>query len=220
MANTSFAVIFDMDGVIVDSNPFHKIALQQFAAKYGHELHEEEMKKRIYGRTNKEWLTNLFGELPPTQLHAYAEEKEALYRQLFEHDIKPVGGLLAFLSLLDAHHNPRAIGTSAPRSNVEFTLARTGTGKYFQTILDDSFITHSKPHPEIYLKAAAALGYDNNRCIVIEDSLSGVKAGKAAGSKVIGITTTHSAEELVETDLVIDDFTALDIDVLRKLTSS
>jgi len=217
MTNTSFAVIFDMDGVIVDSNPFHKIALQQFAAKYGHELQEEEMKKKIYGRTNKEWLTNLFGELPAAQLHAYAEEKEALYRQLFERDIKPVKGLLAFLDLLDAHHIPRAIGTSAPRSNVEFTLARTGTGKYFQTILDDSFISQSKPNPEIYLKAAAALGLGNDRCIVIEDSLSGVKAGKSAGSKVIGITTTHSPDELVETDLVIDDFTTLDVEALKRL---
>lgn len=214
---TEFAVVFDMDGVIVNSNPYHKIALQQFARKYSHELEEEEMKKKIYGRTNREWLTNLFGTLPDEQLIAYAEEKEALYRQLFEKDIAPVKGLIGFLDLLDRHHIPRAIGTSAPRSNVDFTLLRTATSKYFDIIVDDRSITHSKPHPEIYLKVAQQLGLPPNRCIVIEDSLSGVESGQAAGCSVIGITTTHSAAELAHTNLVINDFDDLSLEVLTGL---
>ena len=100
---------------------------------------------------------------------------------------------------------------------MDFTLSRTGTEKYFDIILNDTFVTHSKPHPEIYLKCAEALGLSNKQCVVIEDSLSGVQAGKAAGSKVIGITTTHPANELADCDLVIDDFDDLSVEKVKSL---
>jgi len=212
-----FGVIFDMDGVIVDSNPYHKIALKEFCSRHGYELSDDQLLKRIYGRTNREWITDLFGKLPEEQLMEYTEEKEGLFRKLFVDEIRPVKGLVKFLDLLDEHQILRAIGTSAPRSNVDFTLTKTNTVKYFPTILNDTFVTHSKPHPEIYLKSAAALGLPNDQCIVIEDSLSGVEAGQRAGSKVIGVTTTHSREELAHCDLVIDDFEGLSIEMLEKL---
>jgi beta-phosphoglucomutase len=206
-----------MDGVIVDSNPFHKIALKEFCGRHGYELSDDQLLKRIYGRTNREWLTELFGKLPEDQLLEYTEEKEALYRKLFEDDIRPLKGLIRFLDLLDEHKVLRAIGTSAPRSNVDYTLNKTHTIKYFPTILHDVFVTQGKPHPEIYLKSAEALGLPNSQCIVIEDSLSGVEAGKRAGSKVIGVTTTHSRSELVQCDLVVDDFEGLTLESLEKL---
>lgn len=210
-------VIFDMDGVIVDSNPYHKIALKEFCSRHGYELTDDQLLKRIYGRTNREWITDLFGKLPEEQLLEYTEEKEQLYRKLFNEDIKPLKGLVKFLDLLDEKNILRAIGTSAPRSNVDFTLTRTNTTKYFPTILNDTFVTHSKPHPEIYIKSAAALGLPNDQCIVIEDSLSGVEAGQKAGSKVVGVTTTHTREELAHCALVIDDFEGLTIEILEKL---
>jgi HAD superfamily hydrolase (TIGR01509 family) len=205
-----YAFIFDMDGVIVDSNPFHKIALQQFCKKHGHPLTEEQLRTRIYGRTNKEWIAQLFGQLTPEQVTAYANEKEALFRDLFKNDIRPVKGLLPFLEALDFWKIPRAIGTSAPRANVDFTLSKTGTTRFFSVILDESNVNHGKPNPEIYLKVAQALNLPPQQCVVIEDSLSGVAAGKEAGSKVIGITTTHTKAELASTDLVIDHFEGLE----------
>lgn len=213
----SVAILFDMDGVLVDSNPSHRIALREFCSKYGFELSDDELRDRIYGRTNREWLTNLFGARDEHDLKNWAEEKEALYRKLYENDIRPVAGLVAFLNHLDEHQIDRAIGTSAPPANVEFTLRKTGLGKYFKVILDETFVSRGKPDPEIYLKSAAALGYEPNRCIVIEDSLSGIAAGKAAGTKVIGITTTHTPEELRMADMVIDDFTALTVEQLYSL---
>ncbi len=208
---STIAFIFDMDGVIIHSNPFHKVALHQFCEKYGYHLTEDELRNRIYGRTNKQWITNLFGRaLSPEELHFYAEEKEGMFRELMKDDMKPLAGLDQFLEKMNRQKLARAIGTSAPRSNVDFVMAKTNLSSYFPTILDDSFVEHGKPNPEIYLKCAAALGYQPNRCVVFEDSISGVTAGRAAGAKVVGVATTHTHEELAETDYIIDDFTDLD----------
>lgn len=199
-----------MDGVIVDSNPFHKIALKAFCNKYGHDLSEEELREKIYGRRNQDWLVKVFGPLKPVKLSAYADEKEALFRKIYENDIKPVDGLREFLKKLDRLGASRAIATSAPRSNVDFTLRKTGIGGHFKTILDDSFVTQGKPHPEVYLKAAAALEFKPEDCIVFEDSIAGVESGKKAGCKVVGITTTHPPGELMRTDYIIDNFVGLE----------
>ena len=205
------AFIFDMDGVIIDSNPFHKISLLQFCKKYGYSLTEEQLKNKIYGRTNKQWIPALFERtLSPQEQYQFGEEKEELFRELYKNDIKALDGLEAFLKKMNAATIPRAIGTSAPRSNVDFVLAKTHFESYFPIILDESFVENGKPNPEIYIKCAAALGYDPANCIVFEDSLSGVEAGKAAGAKVVGVATTHTHEELAGTDYVIDDFRNLD----------
>jgi beta-phosphoglucomutase len=205
----SFAFVFDMDGVIVDTNPYHKIALRQFAEKYGYSLSEEELIKKIYGRTNKEWIPSLFGRvLTAAEVSHYGEEKEQLFRNLYEKDIKEVKGLSAFLARACQLQISMAIGTSAPRSNVDFVLRRTRIGKYFPVILDESHVTHGKPNPEIYINCAAALKLAPAQCIVFEDSLSGVAAGQAAGSPVVGIATTHSATEL-GTKVTMRDFTEL-----------
>lgn len=216
----AIAILFDMDGVIVDTNPYHKIAIQQFCTKYDRPLDEATLQQKIYGRTNRDWITNLFGTLTEQQLQAYADEKEEFFRTLYEPHIKPVTGLLNFLDLLVANSIPCAIATSAPLENVDFILNKTGLRKYFDTILYDKMVTHGKPNPEIYLKAAAALGFPNNQCIVIEDALSGVTAGRKSGSKVIGITTTHSAAELSEADFVMNDFNELTIPVLTAIKNA
>ncbi len=212
----SFAVIFDMDGVIIDSNPFHKISLRQFCAQHGYHLSDEELLNKIYGRTNNDWIRNLFGDLPKERILELGEEKEALFRELYKNEIKPLAGLESFLKLLEARKITKAIGTSAPRSNVDFCLAATRLEKYFETILDQSDVEHGKPNPEIYLKVANRIGFAPKQCIVFEDSLSGVEAAQRAGSKVVGVTTTHSREELSHTDFVIDDFTGLTPEKLFK----
>lgn len=213
----NFAVLFDMDGVLVDTNPFHKLAIQQFCTKYGFTLSEEELHQKVYGRTNTDWITNLFGKLTPAELAAYADEKEALFREIYKPHVTPVKGLLEFLELLQANNIPRAIATSAPRANVDFILEHIPIGQYFDTILDERMVTIGKPNPEIYLKTAEALNMPTSKCIVIEDSISGITAGRDSGAKVIGVTTTHSAEELRATDYCVSDFSELTLDILKSL---
>ena len=204
------AFIFDMDGVIVDSNPAHKIALKEFCKKYGKDLSDEELREKIYGRRNQDWLVKIFGPLDDARMKSFADEKEELFRQIYASDIQPLPGLTDFLKRLEEQALPRAIATSAPRSNVDFTLEKTGLKCFFDTILDDSFVKEGKPHPDIYLKTARALNFDPTDCVVFEDSLAGVVSAKDAGCKVIGVTTTHTSDELEGTDLVIDNFCNLD----------
>lgn len=204
------AFLFDMDGVIIDSNPVHKVALKQFCHRHGFDLSEEQLHTKIYGRTNKDWIPAVFGPISAELVARYGAEKEALFRELFAATIKPLEGLMDFLELLEKEGIPKAIATSAPRANVDFTLEKTGIGRFFQTILDESFVEKGKPNPEIYLKTAKALGMPPEQCIVLEDSLSGLEAGKSAGCKVIAFTTTHTAQELAAADLVVENFKNLD----------
>lgn len=215
-----FAVLFDMDGVIVDTNPAHKKAILQFCETYNKQLNDEALAKYIWGRTNREWIRYLFGQsASDEQLKAYADEKELLFRTLYEPEVKLLPGLKAFLDTLKQHNIPMAVGTSAPRDNVDFIFKHTGIEKYFEAVLDESFVTTGKPDPEIYIKCAKALNFNPTDCIVLEDSFAGVRAGNAAGCKVVGITTTHSEDELIRVgaDLTAPDFTSLAIDDLSTL---
>lgn len=214
----NLAVIFDMDGVITDSNPYHKRAWEIFCKKYGVELTEEDLQQHVYGQTNKHALKHIFSDdLPPEDHDRYAEEKEALYRELHEPEMELAPGLKDFLKMLKQHQVQTAVATSAPTENLNFTLDRLGIRDYFDQLIDISGVKNGKPDPEIYLKAAKALGVEPERCIVMEDSAPGVEAGQRAGMKVIGLTTTHSREELSHTDLVIDDFRGLTMEKLQRL---
>lgn len=207
-----------MDGVLVDSNPYHKRCIREFCETHGLQLTEQDLLERIYGRTNRQWLTNLFGELSAEEIKAYADEKEAHYRRIFSEDIKPVTGLVALLEELEQKTIPKAIGTSAPVENVDFTLDRTGLRKFFKLVLDERFVTRGKPDPEIYLRTAQALGLPPSSCVVIEDSLSGIEAARSAGAITVAITTTHTQQELAHANLVINDFTELSVDRLNALS--
>ncbi|MES2733399.1 MAG: HAD family phosphatase [Bacteroidota bacterium] len=214
----TFAVLFDMDGVIVDSNPYHKLAFQAFLKQYNISLTDDELKIHVYGRTNQEGMPFIFQrELSSEELLERANEKEAMFRDIYQTDIAPVNGLIPFLQRLRTHHIPTAVGTAAPTANLNFILDALDIRPYFDALLDSSYVTRGKPDPEIYLKAAAKLGVEPANCIVIEDSLAGVLAGLNAGMKVIGITTTHTAEELSNTHLIITDFMGLTLEKLEAL---
>lgn len=213
-----FAIIFDMDGVIVDSNPFHRKVLTQFCQKHAHFLSEDQMKTKVFGRTNKDWLTDLFGgNITPYQIKKYEEEMESQFREIYTPYVKPIKGSIRFLDLLRKNNITRAVATSAPKSNVDFILKKTRTAQYFETIITGDSIENSKPHPEIYLKTVEDIDSIPEKCIVIEDSLSGVVAARKAGCKVVGITTTHSNQELASTDWIINDFDKIKLENLEAL---
>jgi beta-phosphoglucomutase len=207
-----------MDGVIIDSNPYHKDAWLEFCRRYNVELREEDVPAKIYGKTNKAALVDVFQRpFSPEESYRMSEEKEAIYRELHRPDISLIAGLEDLLKSFQQHQIPLAVCTNAPVANLDFMLEQTGIRPYFQVLIDASKVSKGKPDPEIYLTAAQLLGVSPDRCIVMEDSTVGVEAGLRAGMKVVGITTTHPAEELAHTHLVIDDFTNLTVDKLAAL---
>jgi beta-phosphoglucomutase len=218
MHTTKIAVLFDMDGVLVDNMAYHKDSWFEFCRRYNLSLTEEEFVSFVSGRIAREVLEHLFRKpLTPEEISRYTEEKEELYRKIYRPHIKPVNGLIEFLQSLKANGVALAVGTSAPTSNIDFTLLTTGLKPYFDKIVDASFVKKGKPDPEIYLKAAELLQVLPQNCVVIEDSLLGIQAGINAGMKVIGVTTTHTKEELTQPHLLIQDFTEVSYETVREL---
>ncbi|MCX2742812.1 HAD family phosphatase [Mangrovivirga sp. M17] len=202
------AVLFDMDGVMVDSNPYHRRAWPIYGKKIGLEINEELMEKHVYGHTNHDALENLFNKkLDKTLTNKLGEEKEAIYRDLIKADLKPVDGLIDFIKFLKEKDIKMAVASSAPRSNIDFILDSFNIRSAFKVIVDGNMVKSGKPNPEIFLKAAEMLGYSSAECLVIEDSLAGVEAGRRAGMPTAGITTTHSKEELAPVAFADQNFT-------------
>ena len=210
-------ILFDMDGVIADTNPFHKLSIQQFCQQHGISTTDDFLEEKVFGRVNKEWIPALFGSITDSECKRLADEKEKLFRDIYAEHVRAVDGLFSFLSLLKENGVKAAVATSAPKENADFILGRLKISHFFEAVLHSANVEHGKPHPQIYLKAAAALGIAPTACIVIEDSISGVLAGKAAMCKVIGITTTHTREELGRIDLGIDNFEGLNLEKLKGL---
>jgi HAD superfamily hydrolase (TIGR01509 family) len=212
------AAIFDMDGVIVDSNPFHVKSLRQYCDKMGFHLSEEYIRTKIFGRTNHDWITDLLaGEATPEKVRFHSREKEKRFRKIFEPSIRPVEGLITLLENLKEKNILCAVATSAISENVSWVLDKTDTGKYFDVVVDESFISNSKPHPEIYQKTAELLSVLPQNCVVFEDSFSGIQSAKEARCKIAAVTTTHSAEEFEKVDLIIKNFCDLDVEKLSNL---
>ena len=193
-----------MDGVIVDSNPRHRLAWEAFNRLYGLET-TEAMHQRMYGKRNDQIVRDFFGaELSAEEVDARGAAKEALYRETIAGQVETmlVPGLRDFL---DRYRDiPKAVASNAEPANVDFLLEEAGLRPYFQVILNGHQVSHPKPDPEIYLRAAELLHVEPTACIVFEDSYSGVAAGRAAGMKVIGLSTTHS--DLPGTELTVDNF--------------
>ncbi len=202
----SGAFIFDMDGVMVDSNPYHRLAWEAFNRRYGLET-TEEMHGRMYGRRNDRIVRDFYGEsLDDAEVAARGLAKEALYREMIADRLPAmlVPGLRDFLRRHAAV--PKAVASNAKPANVDFLLDRSGLRPHFQVVLNGGMVSRPKPDPEIFLLAAQRLGMPPARCIVFEDSHSGVEAAQAAGMSVVALSTTFG--HLPGAQLTIDNFTS------------
>jgi len=198
------AFIFDMDGVIVDSNPTHREAWEIFNRRYGIKT-TEAMHQRMYGKHNADIVRDYFGaDLPPDEVVARGAAKEELYRELAGRRLEEmlVPGLRDFLE--EYPEVPKGVGSNAEAANVEFILERAGLRRYFQAVVDGHQVRNPKPHPEVFLRVADLLGAAPENCIVFEDSPTGVQAGVAAGMKVVGLGTTFA--NLPGTSISVDNF--------------
>ena len=192
------AVIFDFDGVVIDSHEAHERSWFALAAELGKDLSRETFVS-TFGQRNESILPFLgwADEGDRERIQQLGDRKEGLYREILRAEgIEPLPGVVALLKDLAAAGIPCAIGTSTPRANVECVLEITGLGGFFKDIAASEDVTRGKPDPEVFLKAAAKLGAEPFRCVVIEDAHVGIRAAKAAGMKAVAVTTTHPAESL------------------------
>jgi beta-phosphoglucomutase family hydrolase len=205
------ALIFDMDGVIIDSNPLHRQAWAAFNRRYGLET-TEAMQRRMYGKRNDEIVRDYFGEgISPEEVDARGRAKERLYREMLTGRTEEmlVPGLRAFLERY--RDLPMGVGSNAEPENIALVLDETGLRRYFRAVVDGHQVRHAKPHPEVYLRVAELLETDPAECVVFEDSHSGAAAAVAAGMRVIGISTTD--DNLSGTSITIDNFRSGDLDL-------
>ena len=203
------ALIFDMDGVVIDSNPLHRRAWTEFNRRFGLET-TDGMLERMYGKRNDEIVRDFFGALPDDEVIARGAAKEVLYREMLGERVDEVlvPGLKDFLARYPA--TPKALATNAEPQNVDFLLDRAGIRPLFQFAVNGSEVRHPKPHPEIYERAAELLHTKPANCVVFEDSYSGIEAARAAGTRIVGISTTH--DNLPGTNLTVDNFWSRDLD--------
>ncbi len=201
------AIIFDMDGTLIDNNPYHILAWQEFYKGLGRELTLEHYKKNMNGKVNREIFEDIFNrKLTPEELTDYIHQKESLYRQLYEPHIAPISGLMDLLQSISAAKIPMAVATSGLPVNIQFAFDRLSMRHYFEVVVDSTYITKGKPNPEIYLKAAELVQADPAKCVAFEDAIAGIRSAKSAGMKVVALSTTHAREDLGEADLIINDY--------------
>lgn len=210
-------VIFDLDGVLVDTGWAHKQSWFDLAEKEGFSM-SDEFFYSTFGMQNYMIIPMLTGrELPRDQIDRMANWKEQRYREIIADHLEPSNGAEELLADLKNSGFLTAVGSSAPRANLDFVLERVNLRDCFDACVSGEQVTHSKPAPDTFLKAAEKLTLPPGRCAVVEDAVQGVEAGKAAGMPVAAVTTTRKRADLTIADIVVDSLAELTADDFIKL---
>jgi len=210
------SVIWDMDGVLVDTGEMHYLAWAQtlpaFKVPFSYELFQ-----KTFGMNNAGILTCLLGKPPADEFVArVSEAKEALFRELIRGRAALLPGVAAWLEQLQQTGYTQAIASSAPQANIDALVDELNIRTWFGAIVS-GFDLPGKPAPDTFLKSARLLGTPSDRCIVVEDAIAGVEAAKRAGMKCVAVTTTNPASLLQAADVVVDNMTMLAPDTFDRL---
>jgi beta-phosphoglucomutase family hydrolase len=213
------ALIFDMDGTIVDNMDFHTQAWIAFFARRGKVIDPDAFFRDTAGRQGKEILRHYIGEhLADEEIAALNHEKEVLYRELYGPHRRTLPGFDAFIELGRAKGWSLAVATSASPGSARFILDDMDLHRHFDAVVVGTVdVPRGKPHPDVFLKAADRCGVMPAQCIVFEDAPLGVEAARRAGMRAVVLTTTLPAAAFAEFDNVIaivNDFTELDVETL------
>jgi beta-phosphoglucomutase len=212
------AVIFDMDGVICHTNPFHSQAFKVFFEKRDLYPTEEEFMSHMYGKNNGYILSHFLGrKIEGQELLDLEFEKESLFREIYQHHVDPIPGFLEFFHGLKKEGIKTGVATSAPFANMELIAGRLDLFPHLESALASEHVSRHKPDPEVYLKSAANLQIDPENCIVFEDSFSGATAGLNAGMKVVGVLSSHRKDELPDCQYYIEDYRNLSLEQILSL---
>jgi HAD superfamily hydrolase (TIGR01509 family) len=209
------AVLWDMDGVLVDSAEYHYAAWREALAAENYALTQDAF-KRTFGQRNDTVLADLFGHpLSAGDVERIAGLKESLYRQLVrERGIEPLPGVEQWLQQLQGAGWRQAVASAAPRANVNAIVDAIGIGQYFGALTSSEDVTRGKPDPQVYLLSAGRLGVAPACAIVIEDAPAGLEGARRAGMKRIGVRSSHGQ---LEADIVVNSLDELEADAFDRL---
>ena len=201
-------VIFDFDGVLVDSGWAHRQAWYDLAETEGLEM-SDAFFSATFGMQNDTILPMMRPGISVDEVQRLSDWKEQRYRELVQRRPEPAEGVMALLDDLKANGFRIAIGSSAPRANVEVFSEALQLDRYVDARVTKEQVSEGKPSPQTFLKAAEALSLPPASCAVVEDAVHGVEAGKAGGMRVVAVTTTRVREELGLADRVVDSLAEL-----------
>jgi beta-phosphoglucomutase family hydrolase len=208
----AWGAIFDWDGVIIDSSRQHEESWERLAREIGKPLPQGHFKAG-FGRKNEFIIPNiLHWEHDPAEVRRLSLRKEALYRDIVrENGLEPLPGVRAWLGRLAAAGIPCAVGSSTHRENIEVSLDILGLRDFFHEIVSSEDVSHGKPNPEVFLKAAEKIGMPPARSVVFEDAHVGIEAAHRAGMRVIAVATTNPLADLGNADLAVRQLDELDV---------
>ncbi|MBA4411493.1 MAG: HAD family phosphatase [Bacteroidota bacterium] len=208
------AIIFDMDGTLVDSIPFHKDAWLSFLKKHDIILDPDQFQAQNHGNLG-EMIRRFFGQdISDEKVEELGQEKEKIYRDLYKKHIKEIYGLTDLLNTMKKQDIKASLATMGDIPNIDFVLDELKIRPFFHSITGGHEILRGKPDAEIFKLSLKKMNFKNTECMVIEDSIGGVLSARKAGIKVIGITTSYSADELKRNGCfyTISNFKELDLD--------
>lgn len=202
------AILFDLDGTIVNTDPIHFIAWREMLLNYGIDIDETLYQSRISGRLNPVIVKDILPQLSPEAGAKFADEKEELFRQKAK-NLQPLDGFSELLAWTNTHQLKRALVTNAPRLNAFFMLEVLGIQEAFDTIVLAEECIAGKPDPAPYEAALHRLAIKKEQAIALEDSPSGIRSAVSAGIRTVGIASTHAPKVLQDVGafMVVPDFT-------------
>ena len=209
-------VLWDMDGVLVDTGEFHFRAWHDVLADYDIDF-TRDLHRETFGMDNAGILARILGDKIAPELQAeISDRKEERFREAVQGHARPLPGVRAWLERLQRDGVRQAIASSAPMANIDTLIDELGLRPFFDAIVSGTDLP-GKPNPAVFLRAAETLGVPPESCIVVEDAVAGVKAARQASMKCIAVTTTNQAEALAAADVVVDRLDALPSDAFRRL---
>ncbi len=216
MPNSLHAVIWDLDGVIIDSAEAHRQAWQRLAQEEGIQLSDADF-WATFGKRNDDIIPVIWGPQPLERVQALANRKEAYFRELIRKTAAPLPGSIELLRGLHEAGFLQALASSAPIENIQLISEVLGLRQYLTALVSGETVARGKPAPDIFLKAAKELGIDPGQCLVIEDAVAGVQAAHAAGMRRIAVAGNRDIPGLREAELMVKSLTEVDVARVRSL---
>lgn len=214
----NIAVIFDMDGVICHTNPYHSRAFREFFSVRNLSPTDEEFAQHMFGKSNSYILSHFLQRtIEGEELLQMEDEKESLFRKIYEPCIEPIAGIVEFITDLNNNGVKLGVATSAPYANLELILSKVAIREKLGSIMASENVKKHKPDPEVYLTSAVNLGVLPDQCVVFEDSFSGISAAINAGMRVVGVLSSHTREELPPCNLYVEDYTRISFIDIKSL---